>query len=511
MLPSQPRSPKRFFKRTEATAQARPLDILSKLLAVFTLLMLVSIFFPTNGIYISPRITLVFPAPPTFDADDYPGAISMDCSDRGFILAEQQQQGRNSRSALPLSCTIDDVRALPVQPIEYPRDREDALDGILSDLSDLRAPNSRKLVRILHYGDSQLEADRMSLYLRGELQREFGGGGVGYVALNPQIPINPTVKISLSPDWTASTPAVKYKGATPLRVGHLLSKVTVASRQEKSAWIKVERRPLKAYPPLRFSRIKVLASCYAAPVFFEAQTPTRTLYSGTLLPDKGLQLLNINMGSSRDNVTLYFSGNGCPEVHGVGLDYAAGVAVDNIPLRSSSGVDFVKADAATLKRGFDLAGAKLIVLQFGTNVVPKIMNSYSYYEEQLHEQLTLLRHLQPDVSILVVGVADMARRVDGVMASYPNIEKIRDAQKRAAFRAGCAFWDAYQAMGGKNAMVSWAYAQPSLAAKDFCHFSATGATLMAELLYRSLRQELDMYMAMQRSWQPSLNNATKQP
>jgi len=508
MLRSQHNSPKDFFKRhlvgLNAAVQVRPSEILVNLLVVFTLLIFVSLFFPTNGIYISPRITLAFPSLQTiFDVDDgYPGAISMDCSDRGFFLAEQQQQGRNSRSALPLNCSIDDVRALPIQPIEYPRGREDALNGILFDLATLRIPNNRKLVRILHYGDSQLEADRMTLYLRSELQKEFGGGGVGYVALNPQIPINPTVKLSLSPEWNISTPAVKYKGTTPLRAGHLLSNISLPSRQKKAAWIKIERRQLKAYPQLRFSRIKVLVSNQVAPVVFEAKTPTRTLYSDVLQPNKGMQMLNVNMGASRENVTLHFSGSGCPEVYGVGLDYMSGVAVDNIPLRSSSGVDFVKVDANTLKRGFDLVDAKLIILQFGTNVVPKIMNSYSYYEEQLYEQLTLLKRLQPDVNILVVGVADMARRVDGVMASYPNIEKIRDVQKRAAFRAGCAFWDAYQAMGGKNSIVSWAYAQPTLASKDFCHFSGIGATLLAELLYRSFLQEFDMYMGvMQRNWQ----------
>jgi lysophospholipase L1-like esterase len=494
-----------------AAAQVSPAEILANLLAAFSLLLLVSLFFPTNGVYVSPRVTLAFPSlQKIFDVEDsYPGAISMDCSDRGFFLAEPQQQGRNSRSVLPLNCSIDDVRALPIQPIEYPRDYEDALNGIMFDLASLRIPNNRKLVRILHYGDSQLEADRMTLYLRGELQKEFGGGGIGYVALNPQIPINPTVKISLSPEWSSSTPAVKHKGGEPLRVGHLLSNVSISSKQDKNAWIKIDRRQLRAYPQLKFSRIKLLVNNRVAPIFFEAKTPTQTLHSCVLQPGKGMQLLNVNMRNSPENVTLYFSGSGCPEVYGVGLDYVSGVAVDNIPLRSSSGVDFVKADAATLQRGFDLVGAKLIILQFGTNVVPKIMNSYSYYEEQLYEQLILLKRLQPNVNILVVGVADMARRVDGVMASYPNIEKIRDAQKRAAFRAGCAFWDTYKAMGGKNSIVSWAHAQPSLASKDFCHFSATGATLLAELLYRSIRQEFNIYAAMHKNWLPKPGGVNK--
>ncbi|MDR2937571.1 MAG: hypothetical protein LBU92_01355 [Prevotellaceae bacterium] len=513
MLRFQHRVSKTFIKQQliglEAPAMVRPAEILLKSLSVFVLLMLVSVLFPVNGVYFSPRATLTFPSLQSIlgVGDDYSGVISMDCSERGFFLAEQQPS-RASRSALPLTCTADDIRALPIQPIEYARNAEDALSGIMFDLATLRI-NNRKLVRILHYGDSQLEADRVTHYLRGELQKEFGGGGVGYVTLNPQIPVNPTVKISMSPEWQFSTPAVKHKDSELLPVGYLLSSATLSSKVEKNAWIKIDRRALKAYPPLRFARVKVMLTNSVAPTFFEARTPTQKLYSGVIQPAKDMQVLNVNMRSSRENVMLHFRGNGIPEVHGVGLDYNFGVAVDNIPLRSSSGVDFTKVSSETLQRSLQLANPKLIVMQFGANVVPKITSSYSYYEEQLYEQLMLLKRLQPSVNILVVGVADMAQRIDGVMRSYPNIEKIRDAQKRAAFRAGCAFWDTFQAMGGRNSIVSWAYAQPALATKDFCHFSASGATLVAELLYRSFRQEFSLYMAAHRA-QPALHVAKKQ-
>jgi lysophospholipase L1-like esterase len=134
-------------------------------------------------------------------------------------------------------------------------------------------------------------------------------------------------------------------------------------------------------------------------------------------------------------------------------------------------------------------------MQFGANMVPQTMKSYSYYEEQLYRQLMLIKQLIPDVIILVVGVSDMARRSNGVLASYPNIAKVRSAQRQAAFRAGCAFWDTYEAMGGRNSIISWAYANPILATKDFCHFSNTGATLVAELMYRSFSRDFERYMA----------------
>ncbi|MDR0414075.1 MAG: hypothetical protein LBH84_01490 [Prevotellaceae bacterium] len=487
--------PLRIF--ADAEKAVRLSEITAGLILVFALLLLTSLAFPPEGIRISSRLTLTFPSvKEALGLTDYSGfetSFSIDCSEEGFSNFAGDPN-RFEKSSLPLKCTPEQIRALPVQPIEYPQDRKDALNGIMSKLAALRAGN-RELVRILHYGDSQLEADRMTMYLRNQLQREFGGGGVGYVALSPQIPINPTVKISMSDNWGYSIPAVKYKHPSPLRVGHMLSSVSLPLKQQKTAWIKVERRPIKAYPSLRFSRIKLLVANSFAPIYLEVKTPTKTIFSNIIPSNMDMQELNLSMQGSHESVTLHFRGSGCPEIYGLALDFNSGVAVDNIPLRSSSGIDFVKADVQLLAKSYSLIDAKFVIMQFGANVVPQIMKSYSYYEEQLYRQLTLIKQMIPDVSILVVGVSDMARRSNGVLASYPNIAKIRNAQRQAAFRAGCAFWDTYEAMGGKNSIISWAYASPVLATKDFCHFSNNGATLVTELLYRSFSRDFKRYLA----------------
>jgi hypothetical protein len=486
-----------YFVRTDEPIRLS--EVLAGIILVFSLLLFTCLFFPAEGIRLSPSVTLTFPSIQDvfgMSNDNVRMAFTIDCSEQGFsnFAAEPEQC---EKSALPAKCTPEQIRALPVQPIEYPPGQEDALDNIKSKLTALYT-GRHELVRILHYGDSQLEADRVTMYLRNRLQQEFGGGGVGYVALNPQIPVNPTVKISMSPGWVSSVPAVKYKRATPLRVGHLLSSVKLPQKQQKEAWIKVERRALKSYPPLRFSRLKLMLINSHAPIFLEVKTPTKTIFANILKPNAGLQELSLNMQQSRENITLHFRGSGCPEIFGLALDNATGVAIDNIPLRSSSGIDFVKANELLLGESYKLVGAKLIIMQFGANVVPQVMESYSAYEEQLYRQLTLIKQLAPTVSILVAGVSDMARRNGGVLASYPNIVKIRNAQRQAAFRAGCAFWDTYEAMGGKNSIISWAYARPVLATKDFCHLSNDGATLLAELMCRSFLRDVKRYIATQK-------------
>ena len=51
-----------------------------------------------------------------------------------------------------------------------------------------QAQEQQRIVRILHYGDSQIEQDRISCRLRERMQERFGGGGPGLLPLRQPIP-----------------------------------------------------------------------------------------------------------------------------------------------------------------------------------------------------------------------------------------------------------------------------------------------------------------------------------
>ena len=138
-------------------------------------------------------------------------------------------------------------------------------------------------------------------------------------------------------------------------------------------------------------------------------------------------------------------------------------------------------------------GVKLIVLQFGVNVGAAEAPSYKYYERMLKSQLALLRRAVPGVPVLIIGISDMSSRQNGEWRTRPSVEKVRDAQRAAAFATGCAFWDLYGAMGGENSMPSWVVARPSLAQPDYTHFSGNGARIVGELLWKALIKEYDRF------------------
>ena len=63
------------------------------------------------------------------------------------------------------------------------------------------AKKAGKTVRVLHMGDSQIEGDRITRYIRESLQERFGGSGPGlFTVVDPQ-KLNPSVWLDSYGDW----------------------------------------------------------------------------------------------------------------------------------------------------------------------------------------------------------------------------------------------------------------------------------------------------------------------
>ena len=139
----------------------------------------------------------------------------------------------------------------------------------------------------------------------------------------------------------------------------------------------------------------------------------------------------------------------------------------------------------------------LILLQFGGNVVP-YMNP-GYYQRAFKRELQFYKEICPGVPIIVIGPADMSYREKGVFHTYPGLESIRDALKFATLESGFAFWDLYEAMGGRNSMPSYVHTDPPLARTDYIHFTNLGINLMGEMFYNSLMLEYNNYTNQRRS------------
>jgi lysophospholipase L1-like esterase len=175
---------------------------------------------------------------------------------------------------------------------------------------------------------------------------------------------------------------------------------------------------------------------------------------------------------------------------GLCLDCKSGVALDNIPLRGSSGLELLKIKPAFLQEQIRRLNTRLIILQFGVNVVPYEAPSYTWYENNLVKIINTLKKSAPGIQVLVIGVSDMARKKAGSWGSFETIPRVIEAQRRACIRTNSAFWDMYQVMGGKNAILAWSKTSPPLAGKDMIHLTPKGAQVVGEFLFQAIQREI---------------------
>lgn len=382
--------------------------------------------------------------------------------------------------------------------IEYPENNKEVLYSFFNHLSKLKT--SKELIRVLHYGDSQIEGDRITSYIRNELQKQFGGSGIGLFTPVLIKGTNISMKHKLTGTWERYTIQSIKKGTIfHKRLGALMSFGRFAPENSDNnimyyGDINLKKSNITYRKTRTFKQCRVFYGYNDGPFIAELKYKDKTLDAELIPVSRQLNTISWNIDGALDEITISFKGEDSPDIYGIALDDYQGVAVDNIPLRGSSGTDFTKTDLAFLRSMYQQLNAKLIILQFGVNLVPYITSDYSYFEKRFYKQLKTLKSLRPDISIIVIGVSDMSQNKNGEYISYPNIEKIRDAQKNAAFKADCAFWDMYEAMGGKNSMPAWVNANPALARTDYTHYTWKGATVISKMFYEALINDYNLYL-----------------
>jgi len=75
-----------------------------------------------------------------------------------------------------------DTLKTKIQKIEFAENNKKLLHKFFRKIL-----NPKDVVRVLHYGDSQIEGDRISSFLRNRFQKKFGGYGVGLVSPKPLV------------------------------------------------------------------------------------------------------------------------------------------------------------------------------------------------------------------------------------------------------------------------------------------------------------------------------------
>lgn len=487
----------------------KPIKVFLSLLAAFACMALISAFFPKEGIYVNESLSLRFPQLNSFFEKEEKTDISkiLAVDDTTLLIdttnivdvSVKQDSLLNDTTPNQTHGEIKDPTLKLVTPLEYKNGDKSGMNAFFYAL--VNEVNASKAMHVLHYGDSQIEGDRITDYLRMKLQTQFGGEGQGFVSPTPVAP-----SVALRQTWSDNLERYTAFTGRDKRVKHTnygaaagfcrFVKYGVAndSSKQSEAWFKITTTKAGGAKLASYTKVKLFYgnSMYKTAVEFHE--------NGTLKESDSLQaggVFNIkqfSVASSQPQFEIKLKGKDSPDIYGVSLEGSGGIVVDNFGLRGSSGTFFNQLNAAQLKCFYDNMNVKLFILQFGGNSLPymKDKTQADNFGKYLESQVRTLKKLVPNASVILVGPADMSIKEGTEYVTHPQLENLRDAIKLAAFNTNSAFFDMYECMGGRNSMVSWVDA--GIAAKDYIHFSSGGARKIATILYSAIINDYNEYV-----------------
>jgi lysophospholipase L1-like esterase len=374
-----------------------------------------------------------------------------------------------------------------------------ALQPFLASLSGLDAPGPEGTVRVLQFGDSHTAADYWSGEVRRRLQARFGDGGFGCLLSGRPWRgySHEGVRILSGVHWPAQSlrsthgdGLVGLPGASvapepgqafALQAPFAAYRVQVLGPGEQvvQGWTE----PLEADPDAQPSTAAaqaanpVLPAANPVPLARLGSDPVpggrvlETFGQDGLPPDTPRKLGLFLPDSDRLLGVELFSGH-------------PGVVYDELGLNGAEILDLAKWNPELRRTLLARARPDLLVLAYGTNDMGRSLPDQAGYREAVRDLLLELRR-ESGAPILVVGPLDrlgVNKRQRAALKA--GAAWVIQALQSACLEAGCAFWDARQAMGGYGAMLKWRRA--GLAQPDLVHLNGAGYRKLGDLMVDQL-------------------------
>lgn len=372
---------------------------------------------------------------------------------------------------------------------------EGALDHWFSELARAEAGEPGVVVRALHWGDSTIAGDGITRTVRERLQARFGDGGPGFlsVQVDPRWAHRPTITRSAKGDWETLT--IIFGGAETARYG-LGGTVSTAEGEATSYLANTKVEGVRA-PNHRFE------------VWYQRQPgggsftmkPRGAPGTGrsTASEHVGDAWAELDVPQGAESLWIATKGDGPVSLYGAVLETAGpGVTWETFGVAGAGQGSMMRQGRRHLAGQIARRDPALLVYMTGGNELsyPSLEGEGTKYRESFVRVLERLRAGAPEASCLVITPLDQATRERGEIKSKENLEKMVRLQREAAEEQGCAFWDAWRAMGGEGAFARWLAHDPPLAWTDLMHLSDEGLEIVGhsfadavELAYDGWRAE----------------------
>jgi lysophospholipase L1-like esterase len=342
-----------------------------------------------------------------------------------------------------------------------------------------------RVTRVLHYGDSPTTGDLITADARALLQKQFGDAGAGFVLI-----ARPWAwYYHRGVEMDAANWKIDVAGVGEIRDGlHGLGGASFRGSMGSIAHWKLKDAGQ--------GRVDVAFLAQPGGGSFSLEADGVEMGSaGTSSDETAPGFISFDLPAGSREVTLRVS-DGHVRLYGVEFrKKSAGV------IYSSLGIN--GANITVLSRSFNGAhwaaelrhyNPSLVVLAYGTNESGYPGFVESTWAKELNVAVRRVQAAVPEASILLMSPMDRGGKNDlGEIETVPALPRLVKIESRVAEETGVAFFNTFEAMGGKGTMARWYAAQPRLVGADFIHPLPAGAKIVGELLYNALRDGYNEY------------------
>ena len=156
-----------------------------------------------------------------------------------------------------------------------------------------------------------------------------------------------------------------------------------------------------------------------------------------------------------------------------------GVVVDTLAINGARVGTALAWDRDTWSTEVARRSPALVIIEYGTNEAGDPSPPYEAVGKQLGELVDRIRTAAPGADCLVVSPTDRADAEERTSA-------MRDAMRSAAASNGCAWFDAWELLGGRGATTRLSKEEPPRAQPDGVHLTPRGYRALGDALYEAI-------------------------
>jgi lysophospholipase L1-like esterase len=162
-----------------------------------------------------------------------------------------------------------------------------------------------------------------------------------------------------------------------------------------------------------------------------------------------------------------------------------GVVLDAVGVVGARIRTLDESDDAHFAEALGWRRPNLVVYQFGAN---ESGDGFAYpmpeYHRTMADFIDKVKRATPNAGCLIIGAMDRARKENDRLVTVPIIPHIVEEQRKVAEEIGCAYWSAFDAMGGRGSMAKWV--RKGFGAGDYTHPTSWGADQLGKWIYSAL-------------------------